>query len=171
MDALCTGRWPHRCEDGLRTHVRACDVCRDVADAAGPLIAQREVSWSGVRVPAAGAVWHGARLRARQEAVRQAARPMTVAQVAALVAALALAGALGVLFAPEAGAWMAHVADVLAIGFPRLDLRFDVPRLDLPRLDLLALSAADPLWPVVVVTSAVWILLAPVALYLALREE
>jgi hypothetical protein len=107
-----------------------------------------------------------------EEAIRQAARPMTVAQVAALVAALALAGALGVVFAPAAGAWMAHVADVLAIGFPRLDLpRFDVPRLDLPRLDLPALSAADPLWPVVVFTSAVWILLAPVALYLALREQ
>jgi hypothetical protein len=104
-------------------------------------------------------VWWKADLRARREATQKAAAPVTLAQAVAVVGALVLAAGL---FSTVAGgwsawsAWIGGVADALGPWGAAPDVAIaDAPilRYGLP----LGLAA--------------WIVLAPVALYLALRRD
>ena len=93
VEAVCSGLWPDRCDDDLRTHVSECEVCRDVVAVAQTLRSDSDVALQNVQVPSAGLVWWRSELRARREAVRSAERPI------GLVHAFAGACAVGVLFA------------------------------------------------------------------------
>lgn len=123
VDAVTTGQWPGRCGNDLTMHVASCEGCRDlvaVLDSLGG-------SWAGARadaqVPASGMVWWRAQMRARQEAARAAARPITVVQGVAGVTglALALAGLVAVL--PWLASWLASARGFLALDVPDIALQ------------------------------------------------
>jgi hypothetical protein len=100
IDAVSSGRWPDRCDGALRAHVAACAICAEVAEVARALQDDHEAAWRDARVPPSGRVWWRAEMRARQEAARIAARPITLVQGAAAVCAGGVLIALAVLVWP-----------------------------------------------------------------------
>jgi hypothetical protein len=93
LAAAVQGRWPDRVDSELRAHILSCEICTDVAAVAGALDNARDDMRSHVVVPDSGRVWWLAQLRARREAARTAARPITAAQVIAFASVVALLGA------------------------------------------------------------------------------
>jgi hypothetical protein len=90
IDALTTTQWPEQCSDELQTHVAACDNCRTLVAALTPLGEAWLDTRAAAHVPASGMVWWRAQMRARREAARAAARPMTIVQAIAALAGVAL---------------------------------------------------------------------------------
>jgi hypothetical protein len=86
-----TGRWPERADAELRTHVAACAVCQDVVAVAEAFAEEAAIE---PRVPESSLVWLRAQIRAREEATRLAARPITVAQAVAFASVVGVLGAL-----------------------------------------------------------------------------
>ncbi|MBI1873775.1 MAG: hypothetical protein HYS05_07790 [Acidobacteria bacterium] len=155
LEAACAGTWPDRCDEDLRAHVATCAICGEVVEVARALREDHDGSWRAASVPASGVVWWRAQMRARAEAARAAAKPITfvqgVAAACVVGGAIALAGAAF----PWIRAWVASLPAV----FPALDAAAaDVPALvSLPRwLPLAAIVA---------------VLLAPVAIYLAVTDD
>jgi len=147
IDAVSSGRWPDRCDDALRVHVAACAICAEVAKVARALQDDHEAAWRDARVPPSGRVWWRAEMRARQEAARKAARPITLVQGAAAACAGGVALALAVLLWPTLTAALGLLtASSLATVLPQ----FGVP---------LAIGIGSIL------------LLTPVALYFVFSEE
>jgi hypothetical protein len=93
LDAIAAGRWPGRADAELAAHVEGCCVCRDVALVAAVIGAEQESAWQHAQVPSSAHVWWRAQMRARREAARAAARPITVAQGIAGASAAGLAAA------------------------------------------------------------------------------
>jgi len=157
LDALAAGRWPARCDEDLRAHVSACAICRDLADVATAFAEDRDAAWRAAHVPSAGVVWWRAQLRAREDAARAAGRPVAFVQgVAASVAAwlaVALFRAIPAGFAAEWRTWLANV----------------LPGLTFTMTDVSRLTAAVPLVMFVIVGG--WLLLAPIAIYLATVDD
>ena len=144
MEAVRCGRWPHRCSEDLRAHVASCAICVDVLEVAVALHADHDTAYLEARVPPAGFVWWRAELRARQEALRTASRPMT------LVQALGGACTAGVAFAFLSRFW------------PWLKTFFALP-------DLHALSFSQ--WGVLLSFVVALLIVAPLAMYLVLSDE
>jgi hypothetical protein len=94
LDAIAANRWPRRCEDELRVHVSACSICQDLIAVVGPLVDEHDQALKEVRLPPASVVWWRAQIRARNEAARAAAWPLTMAQAAAIVTVLSVAATL-----------------------------------------------------------------------------
>jgi hypothetical protein len=94
VEAVGCGRWPERCPVELRDHVGSCAVCSQVLEVALALHDDREAACSQAEIPSAGLVWWRAELRARQEAMRAASRPITFAQAFGGAAAIGVALAL-----------------------------------------------------------------------------
>ena len=93
-----TGRWPDRAPADLCAHAADCTVCSELALVSSAIGAERE--HAGIpQLPASGVVWWRAQLRARQEAARQAVRPITATQA---VAFAALVGTVGAVFGASA---------------------------------------------------------------------
>jgi hypothetical protein len=103
IDALTTDQWPDRCDGELQAHVTTCDGCRDLVAVLAPLGAHWTDSRADAQVPASGMVWWRAQMRARREAARTAARPITVVQS---IAGLAVA-ALAIICVVMASPWLA----------------------------------------------------------------
>jgi lysylphosphatidylglycerol synthetase-like protein (DUF2156 family) len=95
LDALASKRWPHRVDRELVDHVAACEICEDVLAVAAAIGEDREAAWHEASIPSSGQVWWRAGMRARQEAIREASRPLTFVYVVAASVALALMTALG----------------------------------------------------------------------------
>ena len=92
---VVTGQWPARVPDELRAHVAACETCAELAVAAQAIDTEAESTRPLTRdLPSAGTIWWRAQLRARQEAVRDAVRPMTAVHTLGLAAIFAVAGAI-----------------------------------------------------------------------------
>ncbi len=93
LEAIGARRWPFRASAELRDHVAGCEICRDVATVAAAFDDDVHAAWSDVRVPSSAHVWWRAQVRARQEAIAAASRPITVARslAASCVAALLVA--------------------------------------------------------------------------------
>ena len=95
LEAIAFGRLSDATEPELAAHVAGCPVCRDLADVARALHADREAALRDAHPPTAGMVWWRATIRARAEAAQTAMQPMTVLQgiagacVAGATAALA----------------------------------------------------------------------------------
>ena len=89
IDALTTEQWPNRCDEDLKSHVAGCQGCQDLIAVVAPLGDAWAASRADAHVPASGMVWWRAQMRARQEAARAAARPITVVQVIAMLAGYA----------------------------------------------------------------------------------
>ena len=99
VSAVSGGHWPERCDEELRAHAAGCPICAEVAAIAAALQADRGALWREAHVPPAGRVWWRAEMRARHEAARKAAQPITIAQ------AVAGASVVGLLFALVQIAW------------------------------------------------------------------
>lgn len=168
LDALASKRWPAKADAALRAHVAECEACGDLASVAGALLCDEEVAYAEARVPAAAAVWHRAQLRARDEAVRAAMRPIGFVQGVALAGGLAAAITLLVWSLPvlaglvEGGMPGANMLAVFrsAAGEAAGRLRDT----DLVSLSLLSHTAVQ-------LALVAWALLAPAALYFAFARD
>jgi hypothetical protein len=157
LDALATNRWPDRAEAALRAHVAGCQICTDVADIACAFFDDRESAWAEAAVPSASGIWWRAQIRAREESARLAARPIALVQAAATIC---VAGA-SVAAAPAASAWVREVITTLGA-----TSWWSVPR-DLSLSWILGAAAYTTL---PLLAAGVWIVLAPVLVYLALDD-
>ena len=95
FEAIAFGRWPDHAGAELRTHVAGCAVCRDLADVAAVLHADRQALLRTAHPPTAGVVWWRATIRARAEATRTAMQPITLWQGVAAAAIVGVVAALG----------------------------------------------------------------------------
>ena len=78
----------------LRHHIAGCRICRDAALVSSALAAESEATRPEPhQIPDSGRIWWHAQLRARREAVKDAGRPITAAQVLIFAAAMGLLGA------------------------------------------------------------------------------
>lgn len=115
----------------------------------------REAVWSEARVPSAGAVWWRSQLRAREDAAREAGRPVAFIQgVAASVAVWLIVSLVRALPAGYLSEWRTWVSSSL----PALTMA-----------DVARVTTAVPL--IVFILVAVWLVLAPVAIYFAATDE
>ena len=94
LDAVAAGRWPDRLGHNLKEHVENCEVCSDLAFVAQSFKEDPLARVEHSRIPSAGLVWWRAELRARQEAIRVASRPITLVQILAGAGGLAVAAGL-----------------------------------------------------------------------------
>jgi len=144
-------------DSDLRRHVAACESCGDLVLVMSALRSERDRIRREVAVPSAGLVWWRAQLRERQEAVRRAAAPVTAVHAAALVAVIVLAAIL----VSTVARWA---------GMPPLSAF--VPTLPSWAETTQSLADASPLLRYgLALGVAAWLLLGPVAIYLALRRE
>ena len=88
LRSVSAGQWPERCDDELRAHAASCAGCTDLAEVASALAAERDAAIRHAHVPASGAVWWRAQMRARQDAARAAGRAMSLMQAAAIAIAV-----------------------------------------------------------------------------------
>ncbi len=93
LAAVVECRWPERVDPELRQHAGACAVCAEVALLATELRADRDRLRAEAAPPESARVWWMAQMRARREAEKAAARPITAAQVLGTAAAAWFAGA------------------------------------------------------------------------------
>jgi len=105
LDLVAIDQWPARADGALRAHVESCDVCGDLALVAVAFSAA-ENRPDLVRVPDATIVWYGARLMARLDHTRRAARPVMVVQAAAAASVVVVAAVLWRAFGPLMLAWL-----------------------------------------------------------------
>ncbi len=140
IDAAQCDRWP----EDLRLQLTQCALCADLLEVARAIHDDRESGLADVRVPSAGLVWWRAELRARQEAMRNASRPITFVQ------AFGAACTAGVVFALISRAW------------PWLKSLLELP-------DFSALSLAQ--WGVLLAFTLALLVVAPLAMYLVLSDE
>lgn len=156
LDALAVNRWPDTCEEPLRAHVEACSVCADLVQIVVPLRDAGAEMPAASMLPTAGTVWWRAQIRARREAAREAAGPVTVAQAVGFVSALLTLSL--VLWA--AAPWL--------LGFSAL-----LP--ELPSVEFEGMTLPDPAdllrWRWVLGAIAAWLVIAPLALYFAMLKD
>ena len=96
LDALQTTAWPDCCSADLHAHVGDCRSCAELAAIVLPLLDEQRAATLEARVPSSAIVWWRAQRRARLEAARAAARPITVLQwLSAACAAGLMAAAIG----------------------------------------------------------------------------
>jgi hypothetical protein len=153
LDAVGAGR----CDEELRAHVSACTVCADLADVAAAVVDDRDDAWSHARLPSAGIVWWRAQLRAREDAARAAGRPVAFIQgVAASVALWLIVSLVRAVPAQYLAEWRTWIASAL-------------PHLTFTMADVSRVASTVPL--IVFILVAVWLVLAPVAIYFAAADE
>lgn len=156
IDALTSGRWPERAPGELRQHVATCQICEDTLTVVGPIIAVHDSFATDARVPSSAVMWWRAQMRAKQEAAREAARPLNVAQVVGGLSAVALVAASIVFFSPMVRGWLSGAVH---------DLTVDVSRVGLQS----ALLSQGWLMPALV--ACLWLVLTPLAIYFAVAED
>jgi hypothetical protein len=150
LTAVLQSRWPERTDAALRAHVAGCAICSDVAAVAGVIENAREDMRAEVAVPDSGRVWWLARVRARQEAAKAAARPITATQ---LIAGACAVGLLGACFGATS-AWFQSALRGVGIGLLEIDWS----------AELMAHGA-------LILGMAAVLFLVPVAAWLAMRRE
>jgi hypothetical protein len=151
LEALTIGRM----DEELRQHVTSCAICTDVAAVVEPILIDRQDRSRAPHIPSSAVMWWRAQMRARQEAAREAARPVTVAQIVGISCAAAIAIGLAVLLSP----WLrGTVADVIsaARGFDGFNLQA-------------AILANGWVVPALMVTGL--LLLTPIVIYFAVAED
>ena len=97
LAAIGTGRWPDRVDADLRAHVDQCAICKDIVTVAvafaGEISGARHRTHIA-KIPDSSVIWLRAQLRARNEAAKTAARPITVAQTLSFASIIGLFGVL-----------------------------------------------------------------------------
>ena len=155
LDALASERWPERADEELRAHVAACAVCADVLAVALPLLREQEAASLDAQVPTAAIVWWRAQARARQEAARAAARPITIAQGLAFASVAGLAAAFGGFALPLVRGWMTALAHAAGAA----------------PTNLAALQALAPTSVIAWATLALCLVVAPALVYFATSDR
>jgi hypothetical protein len=163
LDAIAAGRWPDRCDAELSAHVASCEICADVVAVAQAFREEHEAAWRDARVPPSGRVWWRAEMRARQEAARKAAQPITVVQSIAGACAAGIVAALIGFVSPAVwealgvGIVLSGVKDAFAAGL----IQLAAISTSMPPQILLSLGIA----------LAAAIVLMPLALYFVFSEK
>ena len=157
LDSVAAHRWPGSADAALRDHVAGCELCTDVAEIAGAFFDDRECARVEAVVPSASAVWWRAQIRAREEAARTATRPLLVVQAIATIIAAVVAIAL----APAASTWIR--GSLAALGAAEV---WSLPR----TVDVSWMLGAAVYTTLPLLAAGVWVVLAPVVVYLALDE-
>src|SRR5689334_16869858 len=80
LDSVYSGRWPDRMGQDLAGHVEGCTFCKELGMVAQALRSNFSMAIEQARVPSAGLVWWRAEIRARQESLRVASRPIALAR-------------------------------------------------------------------------------------------
>jgi hypothetical protein len=157
LAAMTAGPAPELSDEALLRHAETCDTCRELVTVVSALRAERDRLRRNVSVPSAGFVWWRAELRARQHAALRATAPVTAVHVAALVAAVVLAIVLVAVVARSVGT--APLADYA----PTLPSWAEASE---------SLATWSPILRYSLMLGATaWLILGPVALYLALRRD
>ena len=146
LDALRSARWPHRVNRELVEHVAACAICTDLVAVAAAMRDDHDVMWQQANIPSSGQVWWRAETQARQEAIREASRPIAIAQGVAALLALGLTATAG---------WFAR---------PSIYSRVS-------SFITQAATLGSPLTLPLMVALAVLLVIAPLAVYLVLSDE
>jgi hypothetical protein len=161
LSAVSTNRWPHRASPELVTHAAQCAICADVVTVAVAFEADSDASVAPPRLPDSAVVWLRAQMRARIEDERTAARPITVVQAIGFAASVgvigAVFGATATWFQGALGWAWASVKALLSVQPP------SVPQSVVSLLATHGLLLAGAI--------AACVLLAPLAVYLTVRED
>ena len=163
LEALRTCAWPDRCEAEFVAHVESCEACASLVAVVLPLLDEHRAGMAEASVPPAGVVWWRAQVRARQEAERSAARPITIAQgISVACAGGLIATAIGFVSPAFRSlvAWLVEAA--LTGGAAVAALAAHLPALDWPELQVLG-----PLGLTAIAGLMTLSILAPLAIYLA----
>jgi hypothetical protein len=147
LDAIDSRRWPHRVDRELVEHVASCEICSDVLTVAAAMREDHGATWREADIPSSGQVWWRAEMRARQQAIRDASRPITIAYGVAAVAALVLALAVSWFAWPTVHEFASSFASAQTTAF------------------------TSPLTLPLLVALGALLVIAPVALYLVLSDE
>jgi predicted anti-sigma-YlaC factor YlaD len=138
----------------LADHLDACPSCREAAIVVAALAGERAAAWEEAPPPS-DVVWLRAQLKARAEATRLASRPIAVVQAFGVACAVgALAAIVGTTFW-WLRSWVVWLGDAAAL-LASAPSTFEMATLA-SRGILLAVG--------------VWLVLAPVAVYLAATED
>ena len=165
VSALQTRRWPRRTAPELVAHAAECQVCRDLVSVVSAFEMEHDQAGEPYRPPDATVVWVRAQMRARLEAERLAARPITFAQAIGLATAVGVVGAVfgataSWFQAPVAAAWTSTWTSVKALA------TIQPPALPSALVSLFATHG------VLLAGAAIaCLVLAPVAVYLTVRED
>ena len=159
LDALVSLRWPDRADDDLRAHVMGCATCADLVTVAGALLSD-ETAEPPRDLPPASIVWWRAQLRAREDATRAALRPITITQVAAVGCATVLFLALLAAVVPSFLTWVTATVARFVPAIPRPEVR---------ATSELAFAVFSN--RAVQLAAGMWLLLAPVAAYVAFSRD
>jgi predicted anti-sigma-YlaC factor YlaD len=139
----------------LADHLGECASCRDAAVVAAALRSERDIAWEEASLPTSDVVWLRAQLYARAEAARVASRPIAVVQAVGVACAVgAIAAVVGTSFW-WLRSWIAWLGDTAA-------LLASAPT----TFEMAAVASRGILLAV-----GVWLVLAPVAVYLAATED
>jgi predicted anti-sigma-YlaC factor YlaD len=143
LDVLRSGR--NLADTDLAAHLATCVPCTELVAVASALLDEHHVATQTSSVPTSGVVWWRMQRRAREEALRKAARTVTAVQTISIAAAIAIA--IGIVGATA-------------------DWRSWLPTMfHLPNMTVLAQSL--PL----AIALAACLALAPVALYVTLARD
>jgi hypothetical protein len=142
----------------LADHLAACAICAEIADVAGALQAEHVAACREAPVPSAGAVWWRATVRARAEAARTVAQPITLLQGIAGACGVGVAAALVTI------AWRAF--DGMG-GLDEIAMRLGERRDDIAAASALLLQHGLP----IMLALAACLVIAPVAIYLAFGDD
>jgi hypothetical protein len=157
LEAVSMGRWPECADAELVAHVTSCPTCTDVAGISFALHDDRLALTLSAPVPASAIVWWRAQRRARAEAARAAARPLTIVQGIGAVCGLAMLVAAVAFASPAFAHWFGGLASLL----PAADA------------STVAASSGEPsalrwFWPMAI---GVCLIATPVAVYFAVRGD
>ena len=157
LEALQTSRWPEICETELREHVASCASCADLLAVAAPLLDEHRAAVQAATVPSSAIVWWRAQMRSRREAAETAAQPISVVLGIAVACAVGLLATAVGIFVPtfrKALPWMAErfsAVPTIASAVPADPL-------------------ASPVGVAAVAAILICLLVAPVVLYVTLRD-
>lgn len=155
LAALAGARWPDACGNALRAHVHGCRSCTELVILSSALLDDHRALVQEASVPSSAIVWWRAQMRSRREAEERAAQPITVIQGLAAACAAGLLLAAAGYFSPAfrtALLWVFEMAGSLKGTAPPM-------------------TALVPLGLGIVAAVCLALIVAPLALYFALREE
>jgi len=153
LDIVAIEQWPDRADAELRSHADDCPVCSDLVVAASAMVELRD-EHAQRALPDASVVWYRAEVRAREDAARQASRPMLAAHGLAVAAVTALSVAWWADGAAWARAWWRGLVGL----WPGLPAEVSLQTVA---------DTLSPAWWLIGAAVAAWLVLLPVAFYLA----